>query len=63
MRLRRWEVHGGERERAAHPPSAVFCCYECWEDGDDVSEVKYAAVAGLAESNIDGGSNPAAQDE
>lgn len=62
-RLRRWEVHGGELVRAAHPPSAVSCCDGCWEDGGDGLEVKYVVVAGLAEVDIDGGNNPAAQDE
>ena len=62
MRLRRWEVHGEEWGRAAHPPSVVSCCDECWEDGGDALEVKYAVVAGLVEVDIGGGSNPAAKD-
>lgn len=63
MRLRRWEAHDEEWGRAGHPPSAVSCCGECSEDGGDALEVKYAAVAGRAEVDIGGGSNPAATDE
>ena len=62
-RRQRWEVHGAQWVRAAHHPSAVSCCGEYWGDGGDVLEVKYAAVAGLAEADIGEGSNPVARDE
>lgn len=60
---RRWEVHGAGWAMVAHHPSAVSCCGGCWEDGGDVLEVKYAAVAGLAEAGTGEGSNPVARDE
>lgn len=63
VRRPRWEDHGGESVRTRHPPFVVSCCDACWGDDGDESEVMYAAVAGHAEVDIDGGSNPAARNE
>lgn len=60
MRQRRLVGHDGGLERMASP-FEISCSCECWASDGDGLAVMYVAAAGLAEVDIDGGSNPVAK--